>query len=251
VNRLSTFALGDVELQQFLRYEECLWELERLNYNAIEALLPKWNPDKTDPIWALRKAGIFAETDHDEEAVKLVQGALAQIRRYRRRDIDDYAALSREGWALWFVWAYTDGFPANPHLADEVSPWDRWRALSPYDCDARSDYYSLQAELERYAPTPNSRVTTSAGFDLGRASHSVHFRSGLPTGVLSACQAIRISEVTGLPHAFNHASIFRTALEKAIVILEDSDPLATSLRALRMADHSDDNILNELFREPG
>jgi hypothetical protein len=96
-------AAGTAEVDQHVAYEQCLWALARLDYDVLANHLVQWNPEKADPVWALRKAGILAEINRDQDAISLLKGALTEIRRHRRRDLDDLPALSREAWALWPV----------------------------------------------------------------------------------------------------------------------------------------------------
>jgi hypothetical protein len=55
--RLARASLGDANISHSVRYERCLWSLQRLEHGELEQLLDAWVVDGADPIWAMRKAG--------------------------------------------------------------------------------------------------------------------------------------------------------------------------------------------------
>ena len=80
-----------------IHHERCLWSAWSLDFEALDGLLTDWNTENCDPIWMLRKAALLTEAGRDEEAVKLTEQAIADIRRF---PVDDssVAGPSREGW---------------------------------------------------------------------------------------------------------------------------------------------------------
>ena len=99
-------------------------------------------------------AGLLAEMHDDARACALLESTLVQIRRARRRDTDDFVALSMEGWALYLALAYSNrGLAHTPMLSKDMpQPFERWRALGIVDCDAFGDYRTLQQSLEANMP---------------------------------------------------------------------------------------------------
>ena len=83
-----------------IHHERCLWSAWSLDFDALDGQLTDWNTEYADPIWMLRKAALLGEAGRDEEAVKLTEQAIADIRRF---PVDDrsVAGPSREGWGLW------------------------------------------------------------------------------------------------------------------------------------------------------
>ena len=143
--------------------------------------------------------------------------------------------------------AYTRGFAPHARFADEAKPWSRWRALAPYDCNAGSDYEALLGVLRGYSPASESRVRISNAFDIGRASRSYHFHSGLPDGVMAVYQIFRLSEITGIPHVANHVVLLREGIATAVSILADREAMATALRALRTSSGGGNETLDQHF----
>ena len=168
-----------------IQHERCLWAVWALDFEALNGLLSDWNTENCDPIWALRKAALLSEAGRDEEAVRLIEQAIAHIRSL---PVDDrsVAGPSREGWALWS----TIDFESQ----SEVS--NRWNELASRKCDA----YAEKAGITR---TLSSKGSSSdpPPFELGtvRDGWSLRFESG--NRLAPAFRAIRLSEVAGLPVA--------------------------------------------------
>jgi hypothetical protein len=247
LQRLGFFVDDTPQIGQDLSYERCLWFLGCLDHESLEKELLAWHPAKSDAVWSLRKAGILAEVARDQDAVTLLREAIIDIRRYRRRDVDDIPALSREGWSLWLVLAYRRGFPdRDREFADAPQPLDRWRELAVHNCDARGDYNALLAELEKPDEKP-SGIVQERSFDLRRRRTSVQLKSGLPAQLVASYQMLRLVEIVGLPHAANRLSFLKDGLKAAVQRLADAEPWFTSLRTLRLASSPDDSLLNEFF----
>jgi hypothetical protein len=247
LQRLAPFAENSGEVAQQIAYERCQWSRGRLDHEILEKDLSTWNPAKSDRAWALRKAGILAEIGRDEDAVALLKDALADIRRYRRRDQDDIPALSREGWSLWLDLAYRRGYPPrNLEFAGTPEPFDRWRELGVYRCNAHAEYYALLQELEEQKQPPLN-VVKKRSFDLGHQSTSVHMVSGISARTLASYQILNLGEVTGLPPEANHTRLLGDGLAKAVHELAESERWSTSLLAMRLASGHSDKVVDEFF----
>jgi hypothetical protein len=86
----------DSTLRNAITYDECLWSLAAGDLKGLKTRLDNWLIDHTDTLWNLRKASLLAEMRDNAAACSLLEGTLIQIRRARRRDIDDLISLSGE-----------------------------------------------------------------------------------------------------------------------------------------------------------
>ena len=248
LNLLTVFAEADADVGQQVAYERCLWSLVRLDYDALNTSLREWNPTKTDAAWAVRKAGILTEIERLEEAAPIFKAALTDVRRNRRRDVDDLRALSREGWSLWLVLAFTTFGGKTEEFVDSPEPFDRWRELFVHQCDAHTEYYSLLSELEK---DENTGEVVKDPFELDRRIVSFNFSGGLSNRTLAAYQMLSLSEVTGLPHICNHLSILAVGIRKAVNITGDAERWSSSLRVIRLAQSASDEVIGEFFTRSG
>ncbi|MCY4114474.1 MAG: SIR2 family protein, partial [Chloroflexi bacterium] len=94
------FLDDNADVSHRIHHERCLWSAWSLDFEALAELLADWKTENCDPMWTLRKAALLDEAGRDEEATKLTEQAVADIRRF---PIDDrsVAGPSREGWAMW------------------------------------------------------------------------------------------------------------------------------------------------------
>jgi hypothetical protein len=91
----------DSTLRNAITYDECLWSLAAGDLKGLKTRLDNWLIDHTDTLWNLRKASLLAEMRDNAAACSLLEGTLIQIRRARRRDIDDLISLWRAGHSIW------------------------------------------------------------------------------------------------------------------------------------------------------
>ncbi len=241
---LTIACSGKPDLEEEVRFERMLWLADRLDYDPLEKTLDVWDVDLLDPVWGMRKAALLARVARVNEARFALRAALARVRRERRRDVDDYASFSREAWGLWLTLALRDNL--NRDRPDDLDPFERWRALSFYDCDALGEYRNLVSEM--LEPPPPEEVSRHRGFDLGTVSIRTTSSSGLPGPYKAATQMVRLSELTCLPLSANNVSLLRDGLTKAAEILVSDWPLRSILLAIDGASTGDDSTLGVVLR---
>ena len=228
---LSHAAIHEADLRHAIIYERCLWDLALGNLQSLNAQLQSWTLSEADTLWLLRKAGLLAELRDNRSACDVLETALIQIRRTRRRDIDDIFSLSRESWALYLALAYRSGhlLGTGPQLPDDLpEPFQRWRELASVECDAFSEYRTL-AQLLEYAKPPQSEVTKRRDFDADREGVTYHFGGGGPSSsVRAAYEMMLLSEETGIPPVANHVKLFESGLEEAAKTLSADEAWLTT-----------------------
>jgi len=237
----------DATLRNAIAYEECLWDLATGDLAGLLSRLDAWTPDHSETLWCLRKAGLLAEMQEHPRACALLETTLVQIRRSRRRDLDDLVSLSLEGWALFLALAYSErGFPlGGPVLSnDSPEPFERWRALGIVDCNAFIEYRALRQLLETNRPTAQRTITKRRGFDLDQVAVT-HHMGGPSSAVVGAYQMMMLAEVTGIPPAANRSMLFEDGLRNAAEILTAIEPWLASQLAIRI--ETSDKLVDDVF----
>ena len=168
-----------------IHHERCLWSAWSLDFETLDGLLTDWKTENCDPVWMLRRAALLSEAGRHEEAVKLTEQAIADIRRFPVDD-NSVAGPSREGWALWSTIDYEN----------QSEVFKRWNELASRNCDAYAEKTGISRTLLSKGDSSNPPP-----FDLGtvREGWSIRFETG--DRLAPAFRAIRLSEVAGLPAA--------------------------------------------------
>ena len=182
----AQFLDDNPDVGHHIQYERSLWSAWSLDFEALDSLLTNWKTEDCDPIWMLRKAALLSEAGRDEDAIRLTEQAIAEIRQFPTDD-RSVARPSREGWALWST--------IDHENRSEV--FNRWNELASRKCDA-------YAEMADIARTLSSKEASSSPppFDLGvvQDGWNIRFESH-DNRVALAFRAIRLSEIAGLPVA--------------------------------------------------
>ena len=168
-----------------IHHERCLWSALSLDFEALDGLLTDWNTENCDPMWMLRKAALLSEAGRHEEAIKLTEQAIADVRRF---PVDDrsVAGPSREGWALWSTIDYES----------RSQVLKRWNELASRNCDAYAEMAGVSKALASKGDS-----STPPPFDLGTVREGWILRFETGNRLAPAFRAIRLSEVAGLPAA--------------------------------------------------
>jgi hypothetical protein len=237
---------ADAEVRHEVRYERILWHLQRSEYRELEAALASWDVEAADPNWGLRKAGILLEINRMDEAALFLRGAFARLRRERRRDVEDPASLSKEGWGLWLTGAWPRRGQAPEQSWDMPDANDRWRDLTLQDCNAMADYRGLLSDLNERPRTSGAR--RKRGFNVGSHATSISGHSGIATDMRAALQMRRLAEVTGIPAAANGVQLIQEGLSLSVEKLVGPDPFPSALHVLRIAGSESDKLIDLVFR---
>lgn len=192
VTRLDGALSASSPHRQNLIYERALAAVARADDEQVDLILKSWVPNDSDPIWAIRKAGLLTEMGHLAAAEQILSASLNSIRRATkgRRDI---ANLSREGWCMALLSVVRDAL--GDTQADEDSRFgERWEELNEYKCNPWLDWNQFGELLNLPSPAQpvNEPVLTWSVFD---------FKKYLP-----AYQAVRLVEEVGFP-SFAHNRI--------------------------------------------
>ncbi|MGL4423886.1 MAG: SIR2 family NAD-dependent protein deacylase, partial [Gemmataceae bacterium] len=79
----------------WFEYERCLYFLERFDDVAARGAIEAWPTTTTDPMWAIRRAGMLAELGEHESAKQITKMTLNSIRQGQRVGVDSIPVYSR------------------------------------------------------------------------------------------------------------------------------------------------------------
>lgn len=245
-----------------LAYQRTMHALQRMDYTTARDTLDLWLVGRNDHIWAIRKAGILFELGEFDAAHELLTATLPEIRRSIRRDIDDYAAFSREGCAMQLIeiaewenrYRGEDAKEEQGQNCANNPDWQaRWKTLLAKDCDIRDEWQSICAPLEVAPPDPrDTREIRKRGFDLGKVSISRHYGSG--GQFLPAYRAGAFAEAAGMPPiistGFSGVIVSANGLKRAAIWLKIIEPeLAIRIVQRTCSTESDETLNAVVTRE--
>jgi len=242
-----------------LTYQRAMFALQRMDYRALKELLQRWPIENSDPIWAIRKAGILFEIDEFEAAYELLTVALPTIRRSIRRDSDDFSSLSREGCAMQLleIAGWERRF-RNPEAMEEDEKIDthnpdwaaRWKTLLAKDCDVRAEWQKLCSILEAEPPDPRSeKEVREREFDLGLTRPTRQFGGG--GQLLPAYHPLIFTELAGMPSHISagiRMNVGSKGLNSAVLWLKQTDPALAVRILIRTCSSESDKILKEAIK---
>ena len=204
IARLAPFLAEDGELAERVRHEECLWSLNHHDFERLEELVDRWQPQASDPAWFLRRASLLMELGRTEKARELGLGVLETVRKWPSEKAS-LAAPSREAWALSLVEA-TRGHRGDV-AARHQELQSRFRELAPYRCDPRAEF----SGHERAVSTPRQGREYKP-FDLGvKNVQGLSFSRVASLRALAAFRAIRFTETVGSPSVVSGDLLVRSA----------------------------------------
>ncbi|MCW8929628.1 MAG: SIR2 family protein [Gammaproteobacteria bacterium] len=240
---LQPFLNDHIDIAQRLHHENCLWALNNLDFAALEKLLKEWSPEKADPIWMMRKASILIETNHPNEGIRLLNQSLSIVRKIPKNN-SNLAAPSRESWILWLALAFEHKF--SDLITENMavpSVWKRWEQLTALQCNAFDQKRVLRDKIHG-----DNKKIESPLFNLGaRRGTTFQISNGIDEKLAASYQAIRMSEITGLPPSASHTVLASELLTLAAIQLASTDYKLASRLALRLASSEEDDILNNIW----
>ena len=193
ITLLEKHSINDRDVDHYINYETCLWEVNSLNYSKLKKTLESWNTDCCDIHWILKKASLYFELGENTEAYRIIHLVLAEI-----RNLSDNSGLlterSLEGWALYLSLEAKD-FPES----DSLSKLNEMSAIrcNPFD------------EIENYTKILQARQVKNVERKLGslpfdfdtERKRIITFSNAEYFLWANAMRAIRLTEIAALPHS--------------------------------------------------
>jgi hypothetical protein len=228
-------------------YQRCLWAWEELNFREVRKLVQKL--DGTDPLWKIRRAGLYCNLGDLKLAREAANEALRELRERFYRDRDSVWTVSRLAWTKFLSEALREWDSIRDSDSDSESEVlrlrilemnaDPWETMQAIDMKIEED---LRKVIEREKKKePQFRAGTYRDH-----SSTVRLGSWWPTETIYALQ--RICDLAGLPARADHTTVMGSRLERAEVLTryKYSDQ-ADYLRVLRIAQSQEYDFINRVF----
>jgi len=242
-----------------LTYQRAMFALQRMDYRALKGLLQSWLVENSDPIWAIRKAGILFEINEFEAAYELLTVALPTIRRSIRRDSDDFSSLSREGCAMQLLeiagwerrFRSPEAMAKNEKIDTHNPDWAaRWKTLLAKDCDVRAEWQKLCSTLVAEPPDPRSeKEIREREFDIGQMRTTHQFGGG--EQLLQAYHPLIFTELAGMPSHIStgiRMNVGSNGLNSAALWLKQANPALAIRILMRTCSSESDKILKKVAK---
>ena len=170
-------------------YEQGLFALFALNLQELKKILAGWQVNESLPFWEAKRAGLLAELGQVDEAKKILERSLKNIRsKLNLKPISsDYSLVSQESFVMLLLqYVQTSvsyiqrDWSINQELRNEFS--ERWNELNQYKCDPWHELKLFESAL-KLPPVNQSEVTERKEFDIGRITHTHHSGSWREAGM--------------------------------------------------------------------
>lgn len=190
-----------------LRWQQCLWARDRLQFGTLESLLSEVRGE--DPMWDLRRAALLADLSREREAFEAAMNALRALRVRSAQDRRSIWVSSRVAWAI-FICRVTGRWgdfkiPTEVLGDDEEEDWpshlsrirrDPWEERRYVDDELRK---ALQAEKRQGLEVKNL-------FDPGHVNWTEHIGNG-PAEKPEHIRARRFIEDAGIPRVLGWVNL--------------------------------------------
>ena len=238
------FAAHDVELDHIVRHERCLWALFAMDFDTLRTHLDEWPTNHGDAYWNVRKAALMLEAGVEGGVQETVRNAIVEFRN-RRKAGNVLSNVSREAWASFFM----------DHFEEDSIPWHRPRTpedlarYARYRCDALNEMIGYRQALH---PEPGEQHEVAFDLDVERSETVTLHTSGYEVWgtdsrrLVAAVQAIRLSEVLGLPPVVKYWAVTREVIVQAAKELYATQPELAIRLMLRVVRYDGSKLIKLL-----
>lgn len=231
-----------------LHYERVLHAVFALDLPEIEKQLKDWPDNESLPFWEVKRAGVLAEIGRIEQAEKILEQSLKNIRsQLNLKPITtDYSLVSQEAFTM-LLFQYV-GLSALSKKGEwsEIQEFkqqfsERWNALKQYKCDPWNELKLFEVCLEK-PPVERQEHVEKRGFDIGRITETYHF--GEDDEAFSAYAFLRFCEEVGIPFRMPNVVLGKKSAEGTLSRITKYSPfwaLATMVRI------GDSKVVDQIF----
>ena len=229
IEALGPFLGEDPDLFHRIAYEMCLWAIYDQDFDRLDELLERWQPENCDPVWMTRKSAMLWETERNSEARELLNNSITAMQAMPADDTS-LASLSRESWATFAALGF----------ANRLLLLDRLRELVPMRCDPFEERTRVIESMNR-----SREEEDPAPFDLNRRrGTSLRFVNYDPNA--AAYRAVRLPEMAGLPPVTEHSMIWAEVIKKAAEEIADYNLQLAVRLVLRACTGDEDKTLERV-----
>jgi len=229
------------EQKASLYYERVLYALFALDLVSIRKELTEWPVNESLPFWEAKRAGLLAEIGQEEEAEKILEQSLKNIRsKLNLKPIkSDYSLVSQEAFVMVLLKYLKNSRRYKNGQWSEIQEistqfTERWNKLKQYKCDPWNELKLFEYCLERPL-IKQSAVTEIQGFDIGRVNRTSHFIN-IDEEALIAYNFLRFCEDTGLPFQLSNCSFGRKSAEGTLPRISKYSPYWAMAIMVRIGD---------------
>lgn len=189
-----------------LRWEECLCSLSRYEFQQLKRQLENWEVSADMTIWALRKAGIWAEYGESERAHNLLQQAILDVRKRLSHQLKQDPFLL----AMESAMMHLQGFVSQARQESGVHNGDKDEKQQEKEFvdeqhRARHKQYHVSWDDQNayFVPrleadwVPFQNYQSKSTFDFGRTRSNTSYREDVDR--ILAFSFLRFREETGMP----------------------------------------------------
>ena len=222
-------------------YERALFALFGLNLQELKEILAKWQVNESLPFWEAKRAGLLAEIGQVDEAKKILERSLKDIRsKLNLKSISsDYSLVSQESYTMLLLQYVQTSvsyiqheWSKNRELRNEFS--ERWNALNQYKCDPWHELKIFESTLKN-PPVKKSEVTERKEFDIGRVTRTYHSGRGVKE-TLIAYSFLRFCEDAGVPFRITGSIFGKEAAEGTLSRTMEYSPYWARATMVRIGD---------------
>jgi hypothetical protein len=238
------------EQRAFFAYERCLHCIYEVDIKGLDSEFEGWPENTSLPFWEAKRAGLLAEWGRMEEAVKILDQSLADLRgKQNLKPVSsDYTLVSQEAYLMVLRRYIGEASDLNRDARREersatVDYSARWNELKLYLCDPWEELSAFEKRLES-EPLPRRRVTTKYGFDIGLNSRTTHLFNGPDPQALDGYSFLRFLEETAIPVSLPFMTFGKKA---AIGALPRIAPYSAQWALCEAARIGDPEVADQLF----
>ncbi|MDE0088572.1 MAG: SIR2 family protein, partial [Candidatus Poribacteria bacterium] len=232
-------------------YECALYAFFGLNLPGLKKQLAEWSVNESLPFWEAKRAGLLAEIGQIDEAKKILENSLINIRsKLNLKPITtDYSLVSQEAFVMLLlkyvqmsISSIQTGRSESNFQELEREFTDRWNTLKQYKCDPQNELKMFERSLER-PPEKRSQVTKKKEFDIGRFTQTHHFNRW-NSEALTAYSFLRFCEDAGIPFRIPGVTVVKNTAEGTLSRIADYSPYWAMVSMVRIGDAK---VIDEIF----
>jgi hypothetical protein len=216
---------GDADILAEVAYQKCLWSRDKLDFVSLSKELQQLGG--LDPVWGLRRAGLYCELGEFAKAESLVTASLNELRQRQQRDRRSLWILSRRAWAQFLDRAADTGMSLGVSVkrAGTTRGRDWPLEFKETKSDPWDELDSVEDEVDiAHRERNKNSFDPKIHFDAGTYTESGTGLKFQSSSVVSPAYALdRLSEAVGIALAFGYATILTNA-SKRLSSLTSSPP---------------------------
>ncbi len=248
-NRIQQlYSVISPEMIAQVHHERCLYTLFSLRIADVREQIRLWPVNESLPFWEAKRAGLLAELGDIDEAEKILEKSLSNIRKHLNLSpvSNDYSLVSREAFVMLLLQYIKNAiilrhgqFNKIEEIRERFS--DRWNSLKRYKCDPWLELKLFGNCLER-EPIYIAATSKKHEFDIGRVT-STHHLGQTDTEALIAYSFLRYFEEAGIPFRIPGTQIGTKLAVGALKRVGNYSPYWSSATFLRTGDSKAADII--------